>query len=63
MQDPVITPSGTSYERASLVKHLKVSPVDPLTREPLSDRQLIPNLALKNACAEFLENNGWAVDY
>lgn len=63
MHDPVITPSGVSYERTSILRHLKASPFDPLTREPLSERQLIPNVALKNASSEFLEKNGWAVDY
>jgi STIP1 homology and U-box containing protein 1 len=63
MHDPVITPSGVSYERVSLLRHLKVSGVDPLTRETLSEEQLIPNVALRNACSEFLDRNGWAVDY
>ena len=63
MHDPVVTKNGHSYERATLIEHLKHSPTDPLTREPLTIRDLRPNLALKEACAEFLENNGWAVDY
>lgn len=63
MHDPVVTPSGASYERVSLLKHLRATGVDPLTREPLSEKQLYPNVALKNASSEFLENNGWAVDY
>lgn len=63
MHDPVITPSGASYERVGLMKHLKSTGLDPLTRERLSKEQLYTNVALKNACSEFLENNGWAVDY
>jgi len=63
MHDPVITPSGVSYERVGLLRHLKLAGVDPLTREPLTERQLIPNVALRNACSEFLGSNGWAVDY
>ena len=63
MYDPVITRNGHSYERATLLEHLKHSPTDPLTREPLTIQDLRPNLALKEACAEFLEKNGWAVDY
>lgn len=63
MHDPVITPSGASYERVGLLRHLRASGVDPLTREPLIEKQLIPNVALRNACSEFLERNGWAVDY
>lgn len=63
MHDPVITPSGASYERASLLKHLKATPYDPLTRQPMDENRLIPNLALKEACNDFITKNGWAVDY
>ena len=63
MLDPVITPSGVSYERVGLVRHLKQSGLDPLTREKLTEKMLIPNVGLKQACSEFLESNGWAVDW
>ncbi|KAL8945930.1 MAG: hypothetical protein Q9222_007606 [Ikaeria aurantiellina] len=63
MHDPVITKNGNSYERSTILEHLRRSHTDPLTREPLTINDLRPNLALKQACAEFLENNGWAVDY
>lgn len=63
MHDPVVTKTGNSYDRSTILEHLKRSPTDPLTREPLTVRDLRPNLALKQACAEFLERNGWAVDY
>jgi hypothetical protein len=43
------------------MEHLKRSPTDPLTREPLRVEDLRPNLALKAACEEFLEENGWAL--
>lgn len=63
MVDPVITKMGKSYERASIMEHLRRHPIDPLTREPLTPAELRPNLALKQACEEFLEENGWAVDW
>jgi STIP1 family protein 1 len=63
MVDPVITKMGKSYERASLMEHLRRHPSDPLTREPLTAAELRPNLGLRQACDEFLENNGWAVDW
>ncbi|KAL8786406.1 MAG: hypothetical protein Q9213_002822 [Squamulea squamosa] len=63
MHDPVITKNGTSYERSTILEHLRRSLTDPLTREPLTRGELRPNLALKQACAEFLDKNGWAVDY
>ncbi|KAL6717273.1 hypothetical protein ACLMJK_005188 [Lecanora helva] len=63
MHDPVITKTGNSYDRSTVIEHLKRSNTDPLTREPLRMDDLRPNIALKRACEEFLENNGWAVDW
>lgn len=63
MHDPVITPGGVSYERVVLLQHLKQSGLDPLTREKLTEQTLVSNVGLKNACSEFLEKNGWAVDW
>ncbi|KAL1886958.1 hypothetical protein Cpir12675_006816 [Ceratocystis pirilliformis] len=63
MVDPVITKSGKSYERASILEHLKHQQIDPLTRESLLLEDLRPNLDLRAACEEFLDNNGWAVDW
>ncbi|KAK6082528.1 stip1 likey and u-box containing protein 1 [Seiridium cupressi] len=60
--DPVVTKTGKSYERSSILEHLRRSPTDPLTREPLHPTDLRPNLALKQACEEFLQENGWAAD-
>lgn len=57
------TKTGKSYERASIMEHLRRHPSDPLTREPLLPSELRPNLGLKQACEEFLEENGWAVDW
>ncbi|KAK0671617.1 putative CHIP protein [Cercophora samala] len=63
MVDPVITKTGKSYERAAILEHLRRSQTDPLTREPLQPHELRPNLDLKQACADFLEENGWAADW
>lgn len=64
MHDPVMTKTGHSYERATIHEHLKRSPTDPLTREPLKISELRPNLALKEACQEFMESNsGWIYDW
>ncbi|EPS65639.1 hypothetical protein M569_09135, partial [Genlisea aurea] len=60
-RDPVITPSGITYERAVILNHLKkVGKFDPLTREPLHASQLVPNLAIKEAVRSYLEKHGWA---
>ncbi|KAI8811049.1 Stub1 protein [Cladochytrium replicatum] len=64
MTDPVITPSGITYDRTELMQHLShIGPFDPLSRKHLTEKDLIPNLALKEAIDDFLEKNGWAVDY
>ncbi|EPS44869.1 hypothetical protein H072_1139 [Dactylellina haptotyla CBS 200.50] len=64
MTDPVVTKNGHSYDRSVIMDHLRRSNTDPLTREPLRQEDLRPNLALKQVCTEFLEENaGWAVDY
>lgn len=64
MIDPVVTRNGRSYERATLIEHLKRSQTDPLTRERLTIAELRPNIALKEACTEFMErNSGWIYDW
>ncbi|KAL3316976.1 STIP1 y and U box-containing protein 1 [Cichlidogyrus casuarinus] len=64
MTDPVITPSGITYERKALLSHLRqVGRFDPLTREPLDEQQLIPNLVLKEIIDNFLTENPWAYEY
>ena len=63
MHDPVVTKTGNTYDRATVIEHLKRSQTDPLTREPLSMHDLRPNIALKRACDEYLAENGWAVDW
>lgn len=63
MVDPVVTRTGKSYERASILEHLRRSATDPLTREPLAVGDLRPNMALRQACEEFLFENGWAADW
>jgi STIP1 family protein 1 len=60
-RDPVITPSGVTYERGILLEHLrKVGNFDPVTREPLKEQQLVPNLAIKEAVQAYLKEHSWA---
>ncbi|KKA28426.1 hypothetical protein TD95_003034 [Thielaviopsis punctulata] len=63
MVDPVVTKTGKSYERAYIMEYLQNSKIDPITREPLMPEDLRPNLQLREACEEFLNENGWAVDW
>ncbi|KAL2012616.1 hypothetical protein VTN00DRAFT_141 [Thermoascus crustaceus] len=63
MHDPVVTPSGHSFDRIGIVKHVEQAGVDPITRVPMTVNDLRPNYALKAACDDFLNKNGWAVDW
>lgn len=63
MHDPVMTPSGSSFDRIGITKYVEKSGVDPITRVAMTVNDLRPNYALKAACEDFLDKNGWAVDY
>lgn len=60
-REPVILPSGLSYERSALLQHLKeVGNWDPVTREPCTAAQVHLNLGLRSATQEYLDQNAWA---
>jgi len=60
MNDPVITPSGITYDRNDIEQHLhKVGRFDPVTRTELTIDQLIPNLAIKEVVENFVNENEW----
>ncbi|GMT05549.1 hypothetical protein PENTCL1PPCAC_27723, partial [Pristionchus entomophagus] len=62
LEDPVITPSGITYDRADIKEHLqRVGHFDPVTRAPLKEDQLIPNLAMREVVDNFLAENPWAL--
>lgn len=64
MHDPVITPSGITYDRKDIEEHLKrVGHFDPITRQPLKTSQLISNLAMKEVVDAYLKDNEWALYY
>lgn len=63
MSDPVITPSGLTYERDLLLEHLRHNGAfDPITRKPCLPNSLVPNYALKDHISWFLEKYPWAYD-
>ena len=49
MDNPVVTPSGYSYDKTALEKWLRNKPYDPQTRQPLTIDQVYANRNLKNA--------------
>lgn len=60
MVDPVITPSGITYDRYDIEQHLqRVGRFDPVTRQELSIDQLIPNLSMKEVIENFITENEW----
>ncbi|GAU89022.1 hypothetical protein RvY_01621 [Ramazzottius varieornatus] len=64
MRDPVITPSGITYDRRDIDEHLRrVGHFDPVTRTELTQDLLVPNLAMKEVIDTFLASNEWAIDY
>uniref|UniRef100_A0AAY4A153 E3 ubiquitin-protein ligase CHIP n=1 Tax=Denticeps clupeoides TaxID=299321 RepID=A0AAY4A153_9TELE len=64
MREPCITPSGITYDRKDIEEHLqRVGHFDPVTRSPLTQDQLIPNLAMKEVIDAFIQENGWVEDY
>ena len=63
LRDPVITPSGITYERKDIEDHLlKLGHFDPVTRVQLTADQLIPNYSMKEVVNAFLAENEWAQD-
>jgi len=61
MKDPVITPSGITYDRKDIEEHLqRVGHFDPVTRVKLTKDQLIPNFSMKEVVDAYLAENEWA---
>jgi len=52
MDDPVMDPSGHTYERSAIMSWLQEHHTSPITREPLEEGQLISNRALRDAIEE-----------
>jgi hypothetical protein len=49
MDDPVMSRTGTSYDRTSIEEWLDRNGTDPFTRAPMAAGHLVPNRALKDA--------------
>lgn len=55
--DPVVTPSGKTYEKSWLFHHLDKYGTDPLTRTKLSPSQCYPNYFLKECVDEYIKSS------
>merc|ERR1711974_268785 len=64
LKDPVITPSGITYDRRDITEHLeRVGHFDPVTRTKLTQDMLIPNYAMKEVVDDFVAKNEWSLYY
>eukprot|EP01126_Amoeba_proteus_P056760 TRINITY_DN717_c0_g1_i1.p1 TRINITY_DN717_c0_g1~~TRINITY_DN717_c0_g1_i1.p1 ORF type:complete len:624 (-),score=111.90 TRINITY_DN717_c0_g1_i1:373-2145(-) len=54
MKDPVIDLDGNSFERAAIEDWLKRHATSPITRNPMTQKDLTPNRALKDSIDAFL---------
>eukprot|EP00485_Elphidium_margaritaceum_P008622 CAMPEP_0202708166 /NCGR_PEP_ID=MMETSP1385-20130828/20427_1 /ASSEMBLY_ACC=CAM_ASM_000861 /TAXON_ID=933848 /ORGANISM="Elphidium margaritaceum" /LENGTH=378 /DNA_ID=CAMNT_0049367077 /DNA_START=38 /DNA_END=1174 /DNA_ORIENTATION=- len=56
MKEPVlVTVSGVSYERQSIEECIKENGIDPMTRQSVTLEQIVPNRALRDSIARFLQ--------
>lgn len=58
MMDPVMDPDGHSYERAAILQWLYQDSRSPITRKPLSRRDLVPNRALRAVIHQYIQMGG-----
>jgi hypothetical protein len=54
MFDPVLDAEGNTYERSALVKWLTNNPTSPVSRQPLNERMVVSNNALRETIHEFM---------
>jgi hypothetical protein len=54
MYDPVLDPEGNTYERRAIVEWLRHKRNSPVSRQPLNDKMLIPNNALRETIHELM---------
>jgi len=53
MTDPVSDPEGNSYERSAIMQWLQRNQTSPVTRNPLTPANLVPNRALQYAIEQY----------
>ena len=53
MHDPVITADGHTFERSAIEDWLRNHSTNPMTGSEMQHKQLVPNFALREACAAY----------
>ena len=56
MDNPVITPYGTTYEQSEILKWIEKNNNDYITKKPLCKDMLVPNHMLKATMKEYTES-------
>ena len=56
MENPVITPYGTTYEKSAILDWINKNNNDYLTKKPLNKDMIIPNYILKSSMMEYNES-------
>lgn len=54
MVDPVLDGAGNTFERNALLEWLKNCHQSPISRQPLNQKFLVPNIALRDAINDFM---------
>ena len=63
MTNPYITIYGNTFNYEDLKEYVSANPSDPITGQKLSQNDLIPNVNMKHAVEDFLEQNPWAFEF
>ena len=56
MENPYITPYGTTYEKSEILKWIEKNNNDYITKKPLNKEMLVPNYILKATMTEYNES-------
>jgi hypothetical protein len=56
MTQPVVTPSGGSFNRPALMEWIRQHHTDPVSGAPLRSDQVFPNLAMRDLIHEWANN-------
>ena len=57
MNEPVICSDGITYEKFAIYRWLENHDTSPVTRQIISNSNLIPNIALRNTIQDYLKSN------
>lgn len=59
-RDPVLTKDSITYDRSILLQYIQKKNFDPITRKPLTQNDVFPNVALRSAVLLYLEEHPYA---